>query len=136
MASPLSDTQKIVKESIHSILYPFAVDEGFGTLAEETDYASHVEQMIKQVLFTNPRERINRPDFGCGIRRMVFAPNSDESANLTNVIINQALDRWLGTLIEVIDVDAKALNETLEIRIVYLLRARQERRYLNLEVTI
>jgi len=67
---------------------------------------------------------------------MVFAPNSDESANLSKVIINQALDRWLGNLIEVIDVDALARNETLEIKIVYIIRARQERRYLNLEVTI
>lgn len=125
-----------MNQKIHSILYPFAIDSGLGTLAEETDYAAHVEQMIKQVLFTNPGERINRPDFGCGIRRMVFAPNSDESANLTKVIINQALDRWLGTLIEVIDVDATAINETLEIKIVYILRARQERRYLNLEVTL
>jgi phage baseplate assembly protein W len=125
-----------VKQLIHSIRYPFTIDEGFGTLAEETGYAAHVEQMIKQVLFTNPGERVNRPDFGCGISRMVFAPNSDESANLTKVIINQALDKWLGTLIEVIDVDAAARNETLEIKIVYLLRARQERMYLNLEVTI
>lgn len=125
-----------MKQIIHSIRYPFAIDEGLGTLAEETDYAAHVEQMIKQVLFTNPGERVNRPDFGCGIRRMVFAPNSDESANLTKVIINQALDRWLGNLIEVIDLDASARNETLEIKIVYLIRARQERRYLNLEVTI
>ncbi|MEI6682124.1 MAG: GPW/gp25 family protein [Bacteroidota bacterium] len=125
-----------MNQNIHSIRYPFAIDDGFGTLAEETGYAAHVEQMIRQVLFTNPGERINRPDFGCGITRMVFAPNSDESANLTKVIINQALDRWLGTLIEVIDVEAAAINETLEIKIVYLLRARQERRYLNLEVTI
>ena len=125
-----------MKQTIHSIRYPFAIDEGLGTLAEETDYAAHVEQMIKQVLFTNPGERVNRPDFGCGIKRMVFAPNSDESANLTKVIINQALDRWLGNLIEVIDVDASARNETLEIKIVYIIRARQERRYLNLEVTI
>ena len=125
-----------MKQTIHSIRYPFAIDEGLGTLAEETDYVAHVEQMIKQVLFTNPGERVNRPDFGCGIKRMVFAPNSDESANLTKVIINQALDRWLGNLIEVIDVDASARNETLEIKIVYIIRARQERRYLNLEVTI
>ena len=97
---------------------------------------NYVEQMIRQVLFTNPGERINRPDFGCGIRRMVFAPNSDVSANLTQVIINQALERWLGTLIEVIDVQVAAIDEKLEIKIVYLLRARQERRYLNLEVTL
>jgi len=51
-------------------------------------------------------------------------------------MISQSLEKWIGTLIEVIDVKAVANNEKLEISIVYILRARQERRYLNLEVTI
>jgi phage baseplate assembly protein W len=125
-----------MNEAIHSILYPFAIDQGLGKLAEETNYTAHVEQMIRQVLFTNPGERVNRPDFGCGLLRMVFAPNSEATASLTKVLIVQSLEKWLGTLIEVIDVDAQALGETLEIKIVYLLKARQEQRYLNLEVTI
>ncbi|MGB3344294.1 MAG: GPW/gp25 family protein [Aequorivita sp.] len=121
---------------IHSIRYPFAIDNGFGKLAEETDYDRHLMQMIKQLLFTNPGERINRPDFGCGIRRMVFAPNSDVSANLTQVIINQSLEKWMGTVIEVNEVNVKNVEEKLEINIVYLIRATQQRRYLNLEVTL
>ena len=121
---------------ITSIHYPFAIDAGVGRLAEETDYAAHVEQMIKQVLFTNPGERINRPDFGCGLRRMVFAPNSEVTASLTQVMVFQALETWLGNLINVDEVRVKAVEEVLEVRIVYMLKARQERRYLNLEVTL
>jgi len=121
---------------IHSILYPFAIDNGFGVLAEEKNYAEHVEQMMKQVLFTNPGERVNRPDFGCGIPRMVFAPNSEVSANLTQVMIRQSLEKWLGTLIELIDVKATNNEEKLEIQIIYLLKARQERRYLNIEAAL
>ena len=82
-----------------SIHYPFAVDAGLGGLAEESDYAEHVEQMIIQVLFTNPGERVNRPDFGCGLRRMVFAPNSDVAASLAQVTVFQALDN-LGLLLK------------------------------------
>lgn len=119
-----------------SILYPFAIDAGFGRLAEETDYAKHVEQLIKQVLFTNPGERVNRPDFGCGLRRMVFAPNSDITANLIQITVFQALENWLGSLIDVNEVKVKALDEVLEVHISYTLKARQERRYLNLEVTL
>lgn len=120
---------------IHSIRYPFAIDNGFGKLAEERDYDRHVEQMIKQVLFTNPGERINRPDFGCGIRRMVFAPNSEVNANLSQVLINQSLEKWLGTVIEVNEIQVKNIEEKLEIKIVYLMRATQQRKYLNLDVT-
>jgi phage baseplate assembly protein W len=119
-----------------SIRYPFAIDAGLGRLAVETDYAAHVEQLMRQVLFTSPGERVNRPDFGCGLRRMVFAPNSEVTASLLQVTVFQALTRWLGTLIEVERVEVQAVDEVLEVRIAYVLRARQERRYLNLEVTL
>ena len=95
----------------------------------------HVEQMMFQVLFTAPGERIDRPDFGCGVKRLVFAPNSEVSASLAQVTIFQALTRWLGTAITVNDVKALAIEERLEIKIAYTLKARGERRYLNLEVT-
>ena len=125
-----------MKKPITSIYYPFAIDAGLGRLAQETDYAAHVEQLIKQVLFTSQGERINRPDFGCGLRRMVFAPNSDVTASLTRITVFQALENWLGSVISVDDVNVKATNEILEVYIAYILKARRERRYLNLEVTL
>ena len=118
-----------------SLRFPFAVDAGRGRIAEEDNYVQHIEQMMYQVLFTAPGERINRPDFGCGIKRLVFAPNSEVSAALAQVTIIQALTRWLATAITVNDVKARAVEERLEITIVYTLKARGERRYLNLEVT-
>jgi uncharacterized protein len=117
-----------------SIKYPFAIDAARGRLAEEEDYAEHVEQLIKQVLFTAPGERINRPDFGCGIKRLVFAPNSVVTAALAQVTIYQSLTKWLGEAIAVNDVKAAAIDERLEITVAYTLKARQERRYLNLVV--
>ena len=125
-----------MKKPITSIFYPFAIDSGLGRLAQETDYGAHVEQLIKQVLFTSLGERINRPDFGCGLRQMVFAPNSDVTASLTRITVFQALENWLGSLIRVDDVKVTATNEILEVYIVYVLKARLERRYLNLEVTL
>jgi phage baseplate assembly protein W len=121
---------------IHSIKYPFAIDRGLGKLREENGYNDHVVQMMKQVLFTNPGERIDRPDFGCGLQRMVFEPNSEISAGMLNITIVQSLERWLGDVISVIDVKVKAIEEKLEVGIVYLVKARQERRFLNLEVTL
>ena len=118
-----------------SIKHPLAVDLGRGRIAEEEDYAEHIEQVMFQVLFTAPGERINRPDFGCGVKRLVFAPNSEVSAALAQVTIFQALTRWLGTAITVNDVKAQAIEERLEITIAYTLKTRGERRYLNLEVT-
>ena len=123
-----------MQKTVCAFQYPIAIDAGLGRLTVQTDYAEHVEQLIKQVLFTNPGERINRPDFGCGIRRMVFAPNSQGSASLAQVTIFQALEKWLGVLIKVDQVEVNAIEEILAIKIGYLLKARHERRYLNIEV--
>lgn len=118
-----------------SIRAPIAVDLGRGRMAEEESYPQHIEQMILQVLFTAPGERINRPDFGCGVKRLLFAPSSEASAALAKVTIFQSLGRWLGSAITVNDVTAHAVDSTLEIHIAYTLITHGERRYLNLKVT-
>jgi phage baseplate assembly protein W len=125
-----------MNQPITSIRYPFAIDRQLGVLMEEKDFSQHVKQMIMQVLLTSPGERINRPDFGCGLRRLVFAPNSETSANLMQVTVVQTLEKWLGDLIEVSEVKVKAIEEKLELGVIYVLKARQERQYLNLEVTL
>jgi phage baseplate assembly protein W len=120
---------------ITSIRFPFAINEKLGRLAQENDYEQYIKQLIRQVLFTAQGERINRPDFGAGIRRLVFAPNSPATASLAQTLIFQALTRWLGTLIRTESVEAEAVGERLNITIGYTILAKQERRFLNLEVT-
>ena len=119
-----------------NIRYAFAVDISLHRLAEQTDHGRHVDEMIRQVLFTNPGERINRPDFGCGLRRMVFAPNSDVTASLTQVTVLQALEAWLSDVIVVDEVATNAEQESLNVRVSYRLRSTGEQRYLNVEVEI
>jgi phage baseplate assembly protein W len=55
-------------EPLHAIRFPFAIDTGAGALAQESDYEAYIRQLIRQVLLTAQGERINRPDFGAGIR--------------------------------------------------------------------
>lgn len=124
-----------MKQDFTGLHYPFGIDTALGRLQEEPDYAKHVEQLIKQVIFTAPGERINRPDFGCGLKRMLFAPNNQVSATLAQVTVFEALKRWLSSAIMVDEVRVRAVDEKLEVRIAYTLKVRQEHRYLNLEVT-
>jgi phage baseplate assembly protein W len=125
-----------MKERVVSIHYPIGIDRGLGRLSTEEDYARHVEQLMRQVLLTNPGERINRPDFGCGLRRMVFIPNSEISASVAQVMILQALEQWLSSVIQTEDVQVSADHETLNVTIRYRLLARPERRYLNVQVAL
>lgn len=125
-----------MEKKIKSIKYPVAVDSGLKAWAEETDYNQHIIQLIKQVLMTSPGERINRPTFGCEIRRMLFSPNSEVAASLAQVSIFQSLEKWLGTVISVDNVKVKPIEERIEIRVVFVVKALQERRFLNIEVSL
>ena len=80
--------------------FPFRIDP-VSQQAAVTTYESHVEQMIRQVLLTNPGERVDLPDFGCGLRRILFSPNSDPLAATTQILVLQALNKWLAGQIQV-----------------------------------
>jgi phage baseplate assembly protein W len=105
---------------------PFHVD-GRGRTAA-TDEDDHVRDLIFQVLFTTPGERVNRPDFGCGLKQMVFMPNADALAAATQLLVQGALTRWLDTVIRVERVAVRAVNERLEVTVVYTKRSTGERR--------
>src|ERR1700722_16618391 len=77
------------------ILYPFAIDAASGQAAQ-TDYASHVDQMIRQVLLTDPGERVCLPTFGAGLRRLLFSPITAQLQATATMVITQALNTWLG----------------------------------------
>lgn len=120
---------------IEAIQFPARIDAGLGQLARETSHERYVKQLIHQVLLTTPGERVNRPDFGAGLRRMVFSPNDDSTATLLQTTIYQNLTRWLSDLIEVNEVRVSANDSRLDTTIVYTLRASAEEQVLNLEVT-
>lgn len=118
-----------------SFRYPFAIDEARGSVAQEPDFNQHIRQLIMQLLLTSPGERINRPELGCGVKRLVFAPGGEVAAALARSMIYQSLDRWLGDAIDVREVTVTPQDSSLEIRIGYILRAKGERQYLNMQVS-
>ena len=95
--------------------YPFRIDAASHQAAQAA-YPDHVAQMIRQVLLTDPGERVNLPEFGCGLRRLVFAPHSDALQATTKLIVMQALTRWLAGQIEVKDVAVSRAGQSLDAR--------------------
>jgi phage baseplate assembly protein W len=93
------------------ILYPFAIDAASGQAAQ-TGYASHVDQMIRQILLTDPGERVCLPTFGAGLRRLLFAPMNSSLGASTKLIVTQALNQWLGDQITVKDVTVATATST------------------------
>ena len=106
--------------------FPYHID-GRGRTAE-TDEDDHIRDLIYQVLFTNPGERVNRPDFGCGIGQLVFMPNSDALAAATQFLVQGSLTRWLDGVIAVQRVDVVTLDNALTVAVVFTKRSTGEER--------
>ncbi len=75
------------------LAHPFRIVGGQAAIA---DYPAHVAQMVKQVLLTDPGERVCLPTFGAGLRRLLFAPIGAGIESATELTVRQALDTWLG----------------------------------------
>ncbi|MFB3764635.1 MAG: GPW/gp25 family protein [Methanotrichaceae archaeon] len=105
--------------------FPF----GFNALGHTsvTDDDDHIRDMIEQLLFTSPGERVNRPDFGTGLMQLVFAPNSDELSAATQFLVQGALQQWLGDLIQVESVQVEGDGAELKISLQYTIRRTQQR---------
>ena len=102
-----------------NLAFPYQLD-GRGRTAESNP-ADYVGQLLEQVLFTSPGERVNLPDFGSGLLQLAFAPNSPEMAAATQFTVQAALQKWLGTYVSVESVTATADEAVLTVTVAYSL---------------
>jgi hypothetical protein len=103
-----------------NIDFPLHFDDRGRTASTDDD--DHARDMIEQLLFTSPGERVNRPDFGSGLMQMVFAPNSPELAAALQFTMQAALDRWLGDVIEVRALEVVSEDARLTVDLTYTVR--------------
>lgn len=109
-----------------NISFPLKFDNNGRTASTDDD--RHIRDLIWQVLFTSPGERVNRPDFGCGLMQLVFEPNSDQLAITTQFLVQGSLQQWLGDIIEVNEVEVVNEDSTLQVSVAYTIRRTQERK--------
>jgi len=83
--------------------------------------ADYVDQLVEQVLFTSPGERVNLPEFGSGLLQLPFAPNSVEMAAATQFTVQAALQKWLSGYIKVQSVVATSNEAVLTVTVSYAL---------------
>jgi phage baseplate assembly protein W len=103
-----------------NINFPFDLDSRGRTAAAVTN--DHIVQMIEQLIFTQPGERVNRPDFGTGLMQLLFAPNSPELAATIQFTLQAALQSYLGDVIDVQNLDVRASDSTLSVDLQYVVR--------------
>jgi phage baseplate assembly protein W len=108
--------------------YPYRLDARGRTGATGED--DYIRDLIEQVLFTSPGERVNRPTFGSGILRLVFAPVSPEVTATAQLLVQASLREWIGELITVESVDVeveRAREGTVVVVVVYTVIRTKER---------
>lgn len=108
-----------------NVAYPFQIDLRGRTA--EADDDRHIRDMIEQLLFTLPGERVNRPTFGSGLMQLVFAPNDETLAAATQVAVQAALQQWLGDYLQVESLEVTSRDAVLSVRIAYFVRRTQQR---------
>jgi phage baseplate assembly protein W len=106
--------------------FPYQIDRHGRTAAADPD--AHIRDMVEQVLFTIPGERVMRPTFGSGLTQIVFQPNSEEVATAVQFLVQGNLQQWLGELIIVEAVQVTSAESTIEVRVQYVIRQTQRRR--------
>jgi phage baseplate assembly protein W len=111
--------------------FPFHTDARGRTA--RVDDGAHVRDLIEQVLFTSPGERVNRPMFGSGLLQLVFDPNRQEMAAATQMLLQSSLQQWLGDVIEVEDATVEGGEGKLVVTVVYRLVRTQERQVAQFE---
>lgn len=122
-------------EHYDHLAYPLAIDRGIGTVAEEGDYGAYIRSLILQVLMTAQGERINRPDFGASLRRLVFAPLGANVETWVQALVLQALNRWLARYVRVEQVRVRVKDTTIQVDLDYTVLAQGEVQFLTMEVT-
>ncbi|PTM94782.1 GPW/gp25 family protein [Streptomyces sp. VMFN-G11Ma] len=103
------------------IAFPFRADRRGRTA--HAAHAEHIHDLIEQLLFTSPGERVMRPDFGCGLLDLVFAPNSPEIVSTLELSVQASLQRWLSDLIDVVALDVISDDNAVRVHLSYVLRA-------------
>jgi uncharacterized protein len=107
--------------------FPYRFD-GRGRTADAAGHAAHVRELIEQLLFTAPGERVMRPDFGTGLMQLLFGPASADLAAATQMLVQTALQQWLGDDIEPREVSVAVGEGSIEVTVRYLLRGTGELR--------
>jgi uncharacterized protein len=97
--------------------FPYQFD-GRGR-TQEAAMQDYLNQLVEQVLFTSPGERVNLPDFGSGLLQLPFAPNSQELAAATQFAVQGALQKWLSGYVKIQSVTASAQDAVITVTVSY-----------------
>ena len=118
----------------HDYAFPFRIDPA-SRQAQRVGYERHVAELVRQLLLTGPGERADLPEFGCGLRALVFAGNSEALAATAQMLVEHSLSRWLSDHLEVRTVEVTTGEAEIIVRVEYALVRTRQMQSVELRVT-
>jgi phage baseplate assembly protein W len=115
----------MAEEYGNHLSFPFHIGSD-GRTARVSTLEDHVREELIQLLLTNPGERLFLPEFGGGVRRLVFEGADAATAGITKAALTQNISRWLGDRITLEDLQVTVENEKIEVEIKYRLAGKPE----------
>lgn len=112
--------------------FPFHIGRD-GCTAHVSSLEDHVSDELIQLILTNPGERSFLPEFGGGVRRLVFENADEATAGMTKAVLTQAISRWLGHRITLEHLSVTVENETIEIEIKYRIAGTEDTRVMRFQ---
>jgi phage baseplate assembly protein W len=80
-----------------------------------------IKENMKQILLTNPGERVHLPKFGVGLRRYLFEMNDEQLAGAIKERIIEQINTY-EPLAEIMDIQFKQVDNLLQIRLIYRMK--------------
>jgi len=114
------------------LAFPFRIGPD-GRTATPVDLPSHVRDELLQLLLTNSGERLFLPEFGGGVRKLVFEPLEESLAGVTKARLTQAINRWLGHRVKLENLKVTTSGAQFEVEIRYRLAGAQDARVLKFQ---
>lgn len=112
--------------------FPFRIGKD-GRAAQVKSLENHIRDELIQLILTNPGERVFLPEFGGGVRRLVFESASETTAGMTKAMITQSITRWLGHRVTLEELTVAVENEKIEVEIKYRIAGTDDTRVLKFQ---
>lgn len=114
------------------LAFPFRIDTT-GRAAQVTTLEEHVRDELMQLILTNPAERLFVPEFGAGVRRLVFENIDETTGSMTKAIITSAISRWIGHRVVLENLTVLIENEKIEVDLKYRIAGTEDTRTLRFQ---
>ena len=114
------------------LAFPFHIGTD-GKTAQVSSLEEHVKQELIQLLLTNLGERVFLPEFGGGVRQLIFESADETASGMTKAMMTQVISTWLGHRLTLENLEVKIQNGTIEVTIKYKIIGTEDSRLMTFQ---